>query len=134
MLNNDLDFKFHHIHRQGQILDPPLVPIILRGTRVANPRLVLWLFYMPIICKPSFPLHLKAIDVYMATCLTFVFAGLVEFAWVNVLMRNEGKQKCPTPTEEDKQEEKADVKKNGSEKSAHVNIIYVKRKKTNVKQ
>ncbi|XP_060566247.1 glycine receptor subunit alpha-2-like [Ruditapes philippinarum] len=33
--------------------------------------------------------YLKAIDVYMAACLTFVFLGLVEFAYVNVLTRVE---------------------------------------------
>ena len=31
--------------------------------------------------------YIKAIDVWMATCLTFVFAALVEFAYVNVLCR-----------------------------------------------
>ncbi|KAL4230703.1 Glycine receptor subunit alpha-3 [Mactra antiquata] len=33
--------------------------------------------------------YVKAIDVYMATCLAFVFLGLVEFAYVNVLTRVE---------------------------------------------
>ena len=31
--------------------------------------------------------YVKAIDIWMATCLTFVFAALVEFAYVNVLCR-----------------------------------------------
>ncbi|XP_060566239.1 glycine receptor subunit alpha-2-like isoform X2 [Ruditapes philippinarum] len=31
--------------------------------------------------------YIKAIDVYMALCLTFVFLGLLEFAFVNVLTR-----------------------------------------------
>lgn len=31
--------------------------------------------------------YIKAIDVWMATCLFFVFAALIEFAWVNVLSR-----------------------------------------------
>lgn len=31
--------------------------------------------------------YVKAMDVWMATCLVFVFAALVEFAYVNVLSR-----------------------------------------------
>ncbi|CAG2234215.1 Glycine receptor subunit alpha-4,Gamma-aminobutyric acid receptor subunit beta-2,Gamma-aminobutyric acid receptor subunit beta-like,Gamma-aminobutyric acid receptor subunit beta,Glycine receptor subunit alpha-2,Glycine receptor subunit alpha-3,Gamma-aminobutyric acid receptor subunit alpha-4,Gamma-aminobutyric acid receptor subunit delta,Glycine receptor subunit alphaZ1,Glycine receptor subunit alpha-1 [Mytilus edulis] len=31
--------------------------------------------------------YIKAIDVWMAMCLFFVFAALIEFAWVNVLAR-----------------------------------------------
>jgi len=31
--------------------------------------------------------YVKAIDVWMATCLFFVFAALVEFAYANVLLR-----------------------------------------------
>lgn len=31
--------------------------------------------------------YVKAIDVWMATCLTFVVAALIEFAFVNVLSR-----------------------------------------------
>ena len=31
--------------------------------------------------------YVKAMDVWMATCLVFVFAALVEFAYVNVLCR-----------------------------------------------
>ena len=31
--------------------------------------------------------YIKAIDVWMATCLTFVVLALVEFAYVNVLTR-----------------------------------------------
>ena len=31
--------------------------------------------------------YIKAIDVWMATCLIFVFAALIEFAYVNVLCR-----------------------------------------------
>ena len=31
--------------------------------------------------------YIKAIDVWMATCLFFVFAALIEFAYVNVLCR-----------------------------------------------
>ncbi|KAL4220984.1 Glycine receptor subunit alpha-3 [Mactra antiquata] len=41
--------------------------------------------------------YVKAIDVYMATCLTFVFLGLVEFAYVNVLTRTEGRKKSLVP-------------------------------------
>jgi hypothetical protein len=37
-------------------------------------------------------LYQQAIDVYMAVCLTFVFLGLVEFAYVNVLTRAERKE------------------------------------------
>jgi hypothetical protein len=33
--------------------------------------------------------YVKAIDVWMAMCLLFVFAALVEFAYVNVLARVE---------------------------------------------
>ncbi|XP_045205192.2 glycine receptor subunit alpha-2-like isoform X1 [Mercenaria mercenaria] len=35
--------------------------------------------------------YIKAIDIYMATCLAFVFLGLLEFAYVNVLTRKETK-------------------------------------------
>ena len=37
--------------------------------------------------------YVKAIDVWMATCLIFVFAALVEFAYVNVLSRVETRVK-----------------------------------------
>ncbi|XP_053400442.1 glycine receptor subunit alphaZ1-like [Mercenaria mercenaria] len=37
--------------------------------------------------------YLKAIDVWMAVCLGFVFLGLVEFAYVNVLARVEKRRK-----------------------------------------
>ncbi|WAQ99081.1 GLRA1-like protein [Mya arenaria] len=35
--------------------------------------------------------YLKAIDTYLAVCLAFIFGGLLEFACVNVLIRNERK-------------------------------------------
>lgn len=44
--------------------------------------------------------YVKAIDVYMAACLAFVFLGLVEFAYVNVLTRVEKKR----PKEETKKQ------------------------------
>lgn len=47
--------------------------------------------------------YVKAIDVYMATCLAFVFLGLLEFAYVNVLTRVESR----------KPREKAQTIKNG---------------------
>ena len=31
--------------------------------------------------------YVKAIDIWMSTCLFFVFAALIEFAYVNVLSR-----------------------------------------------
>lgn len=34
----------------------------------------------------------QAIDIYMAVCLAFVFLGLVEFAYVNVLTRVESRK------------------------------------------
>ena len=37
-------------------------------------------------------LVLQAIDVWMATCMTFVFAALLEFAYVNVLARRADKE------------------------------------------
>ncbi|CAD5114938.1 DgyrCDS3969 [Dimorphilus gyrociliatus] len=37
--------------------------------------------------------YIKAIDIWMATCLVFVFAALLEFAIVNVLSRNEIRRK-----------------------------------------
>lgn len=36
--------------------------------------------------------HLQAIDIYMTVCLAFVFTGLLEFAYVNVLTRTEKKK------------------------------------------
>lgn len=39
----------------------------------------------------------QAIDVFMATCITFVFLALVEFALVNVLTRSDEKPKGKTP-------------------------------------
>ncbi|KAJ8297782.1 LOW QUALITY PROTEIN: hypothetical protein KUTeg_024313 [Tegillarca granosa] len=38
--------------------------------------------------------YVKAIDIWMATCLIFVFAALVEFAYVNVLARVEQRKKA----------------------------------------
>lgn len=46
----------------------------------------------------SISIVLQAIDVYMAVCLTFVFLGLIEFAYVNVLSRTETKKPSPPPT------------------------------------
>ena len=37
--------------------------------------------------------YVKAIDVWMATCLTFVVLALVEFAYVNVLTRTAKRRK-----------------------------------------
>ena len=37
--------------------------------------------------------YIKAIDIWMATCLIFVFAALVEFAYVNVLARVEERKR-----------------------------------------
>ncbi|XP_045206347.2 glycine receptor subunit alpha-2-like [Mercenaria mercenaria] len=36
--------------------------------------------------------YIKAIDVYMAACITFVFLSLIEFAYVNVLERVESRR------------------------------------------
>ena len=38
--------------------------------------------------------YVKAIDVWMFVCLLYVFAALLEFAYVNVLMRRKNKQKA----------------------------------------
>lgn len=38
--------------------------------------------------------YVKAIDVWMAMCLLFVFAALVEFAYVNVLARVERRRQA----------------------------------------
>ena len=38
------------------------------------------------------------IDVWMATCLFFVFAGLIEFAYVNVLSRVEKRRRSTIKT------------------------------------
>jgi len=40
--------------------------------------------------------YVKAIDVWMFVCLLYVFAALLEFAYVNVLMRRKNKQKADT--------------------------------------
>ena len=37
--------------------------------------------------------YVKAIDIWMAMCLTFVFAALVEYAYVNVLDRADQREK-----------------------------------------
>jgi hypothetical protein len=37
--------------------------------------------------------YIKAIDVWMSTCMVFVFGGLLEFAVANVITRNEQKQR-----------------------------------------
>ncbi|XP_053400666.1 glycine receptor subunit alpha-3-like [Mercenaria mercenaria] len=37
--------------------------------------------------------YIKAIDVYMAACITFVFLGFVEFAYVNVVGRVDSRKK-----------------------------------------
>lgn len=39
--------------------------------------------------------YVKAIDVWMFMCLLFVFAALLEFAYVNVLMRRKKKEEAP---------------------------------------
>lgn len=44
--------------------------------------------------------YIKAIDVWMATCLFFVFAGLIEFAWVNVLSRVQQRRQMTHHTSE----------------------------------
>ena len=56
--------------------------------------------------------YVKAIDIWMATCLTFVFAALVEFAYVNVLCRaakrksaHESCTECRRKTEAPKSQE-----------------------------
>ncbi|XP_064637423.1 glycine receptor subunit alpha-2-like isoform X2 [Lineus longissimus] len=44
--------------------------------------------------------YIKAIDVWMSTCLLFVFAALLEFAVVNVLSRKEVRRKITTRRKE----------------------------------
>ncbi|XP_053400665.1 glycine receptor subunit alpha-3-like [Mercenaria mercenaria] len=50
--------------------------------------------------------YLKAIDVYMAACLTFVFLGLVEFAYVNVLTRVERRRFKSKPADQKENDQK----------------------------
>ncbi|XP_069129490.1 glycine receptor subunit alpha-3-like isoform X2 [Argopecten irradians] len=48
--------------------------------------------------------YVKAIDVWMATCLFFVFGALIEFAYANVTFRGKKKEKCLQTTVEENSE------------------------------
>ena len=69
-------------------------------------------------------LFIAAIDVWMATCMVFVFSALIEFAYVNVLARVEKRRKetlrkqsimCRSTSEEH----------NGSETTVRIRFFYL---------
>lgn len=79
--------------------------------------------------------YVKAIDIWMATCLTFVFAALVEFAYVNVLCRKVKRREsfCISESDRCSRTGSFDLPQNGikSQNGLNVNDLEKQRRRLN---
>ena len=69
--------------------------------------------------------YLKSIDIWMATCLIFVFAALLEFAYVNVLCRRGKRRRSSTASDSSSRKGVYEMRENGSAVNmSEVNILF----------